>query len=191
MRHGHIGVRLVGCVAEHHALVARADQVEGIGGCSGLNVVALVHALRDVGALPVDHVDDAARRAIEPVLSAVVTDARDDPAGDLLDIDIGLRANLTGDDHHARGEHGLHGAANVFELSGDAVGIDIALVLEDGLLGEYGVEHRVGNLVGDLIGMALGHRFRGEEIGAGRVLGACLLLGTKIVRHGESLLANV
>ena len=53
--HGHERGRLVARVAEHHALVARADLLVGIvAGLAVLGLVGLVDALGDVGALVVD-----------------------------------------------------------------------------------------------------------------------------------------
>ncbi|VWM24835.1 Uncharacterised protein [Collinsella intestinalis] len=165
MRHGHERGRLVGRVAEHHALVARADEVERVGGAAGLGIKGLVHALRDVGALLVDEVEHAAGVAVKAELGAVVPDAADDLACDVLNVDVGLGANLAGDDHGAGGDEGLAGAADVLELGGLAVGRHVALGLELGLLGQDGVEHGVGDLVRDLVGMALGDRLGGEDEG--------------------------
>ena len=49
VRHGHEGLGLVGGIAEHHALVAGADQVDRVGGSAGLGLEGLVDALGDIG----------------------------------------------------------------------------------------------------------------------------------------------
>ncbi len=165
MRHGHERGRLVGRVAEHHALVARADEVERVGGAARLGVEGLVHALRDVGALLVDKVEHAAGVAVEAELGAIVPDAAHDLARDVLNVDVGLGADLAGDDDGAGGDEGLACAADVLELGRLAAGRDIALGLKLGLLGQDGVEHGVGDLVRDLVGMALGDRLRGKDEG--------------------------
>ena len=158
MRHRHERGRLVGRVAEHHALVARADEVERVGGAAGLGVEGLVHALRDIGALLVDEVENTAGIAVEAELGAIVPDAADDLAGDVLDVDVGLGADLAGDNHGAGGDEGLAGAADVLELGGLAVGRHVTLGLELGLLRQDGVEDGVRDLVRDLVWVALGDR---------------------------------
>ena len=68
-------------VAEHHPLVARAEQVERVG-VAVLRLEGLVHALRDVRRLLVDRDDDAAGLVVEPVLGARVADLGDPVADD-------------------------------------------------------------------------------------------------------------
>ena len=125
--HGHKGGRLIRSVSEHHALVAGTDKIERIGGTARLGIVALVHALRDIGALLVNHVDDAAGLAIETKLCAVVADAANYVASDLLHVDVCLGANLTGDDDGTGGDQGLARAANVLYVGGNAGRRNIAL----------------------------------------------------------------
>ena len=152
MRHRHERRRLVGRVAEHHTLVTRADEVERVGGAAGLGVEGLVHALRDVGALLVDKVKHTAGVAVEAELGAVVPDAAHDLTRDVLDVDVGLGADLAGDDDGAGGDEGLACAADVLELGRLAARRDVSLGLELGLLREDGVEDGVGDLVRDLSG---------------------------------------
>ena len=68
----------------------------------------------------------------------------DDLAGELRDVDVGRRRDLAGDDAQPRGEQRLAGDAAV------------------GILGEDRVEHGVADLVGHLVGMALGDALGGE-----------------------------
>ncbi len=68
----------------------------------------------------------------------------DGAADDVLEIDVGLGGDFSGDDDQAGGGEGF---------AGDAA---------DGIVGEAGVEDGVGNLVGDLIGMAFGYGFGSE-----------------------------
>ena len=68
--------RLVAGVAEHHPLVAGALAVEVVlAGLAAAQLLALVDALGDVGALLVDADDDAAGVAVEAVERVVVADA--------------------------------------------------------------------------------------------------------------------
>ena len=128
----------------------------------GLRVEGLVHAGRDVGALLVDHVDDAAGLRVKAVLGAVVADAADHVARDGLDVEVGLGAHLAGHHDGARGDEGLARAADVVHVGGGAGRGDVALGLELGLLGEERVQDGVGDLVADLVRVALRHALGGE-----------------------------
>ena len=145
-RQRHQLARLARRVAEHHALVARARDVQRIVvGRVGARLVGLVHTLRDVGRLLVDRGDHRAAVGVEPVAVARVADLADRLARDLRDVDVRVGRDLAGD-HHQAGVHerlARHAAV--------------------GILGHHGVEHAVGDLVGHLVGMALGDRLRGEQ----------------------------
>ena len=143
-RQGHQLRRLAAGVAEHHALIARA--VLQLVGPGLLALERPVDAEGDVAGLLVDVRDDAAGVAVEAVLRAVVADRADDLARDLRNVDVAACRDLAHDVDEARGNAGLAGDA--------AVGI----LLEDR------VEHRVGDLVADLVGMPLGDGFGGEKI---------------------------
>ena len=100
-RHRHEIVGLVARVAEHHALVARADLVVVVAGAR-LLLERLVDTHRDVGRLLVDRDDDAARLAVDAVLGVRVADLADGVAGEAGEVDVRLGADLTGDDARAR-----------------------------------------------------------------------------------------
>jgi hypothetical protein len=127
---------LVGRVAEHDPLVARAL----------LLAVAAVNALGDVLGLAVDVVVDAQVGPVEALL--LVADVLDAVADDVLDPlqDVAGAAHLAADDHPVGGGEGLAGDARL------------------GVLVEEGVEHRVGDPVAHLVGMAFRHRLGGEEV---------------------------
>ena len=138
--------RLARRVAEHHSLVARAELVERIVVARVvLHLVRGVHALGDVRRLLVDGDDDTAGRRVEAPLRVRVADLRDPIANDPGDVDVGLRRDLAGDDDEAGRDQ---------RLAGDAA-VDV--------VGQDGIEHRVRDLVGDLVGMTLGDGLRGEE----------------------------
>ena len=118
--------RLVGGVAEHHALVAGA---------------AGVHALGDVARLLVDGRDHGAGVGVEAVERVVVADGGDDAANQALEVDVGLGGDFAGDDDEAGRGQGFGGHA--------AVGI----LLEAGV--QDGVGNLVGNLVGMTFGDGL------------------------------------
>ena len=133
-RHQHVG--LVGGVAEHQPLVAGAL----------LALVLAVDALGDVRGLLADDVDDPAAGAVESHLGGVVADLEHRLAHQRFDVDPGAGGHLAGDDD----DTGLDQ-----RLAGDAAAI---VLLEDR------IEHRVGDLVGHLVRVPLGHRLRGEKI---------------------------
>ena len=116
---------LVGCVAEHHALVA---------GSAG------VYAHGDIAGLLIDAGDDGAGIRVEAVKCVIVADRGHHAAHQGLEVDVCLGRDLAGNDHQAGGGKGF------------------ARHTAEGILREAGIEDRVGNLVGDLIGMPFGHR---------------------------------
>ena len=97
----------------------------------------------------VDGDEDRAVVGAEAHRRVGVTDVANHLADDLLHVDVGLRSDLAGDDDHAGGDHRLAGDAAV------------------GVLGEEGVEHAIGNLVGQLIGMPHADCFASEEVFSG------------------------
>ena len=106
----------------------------------------VVGAQGDVGGLLVDAGDDAAGVAVEAVLGPVIADVPHHVPDDLGDVHIALGADLAHHVDKAGGHGGLAGHA--------AVGV----VFQDG------VQHRVGDLVADLIGMSLGDGLGSKEI---------------------------
>ncbi len=131
-RHQHVG--FVGGIAEHQALVAGAL----------LALVLAVDALGDVRRLFADDVDDAAARAIETHVRGVVTDVQHNLADERLDVHPGIGGHFTGDHDDTRLDEGLAGntAARV--------------VLQDC------IQHRIGNLVRDLVRVTFRDRLGGK-----------------------------
>src|SRR5699024_9625558 len=80
----------------------------------------------------------SAGMAVESGGRGVVADAGDEAAHDSGDIGVGVGVDLAGDVHEAGGDHGLHGDLGV------------------GVLPQQVVEHRITDLVADLVGMSLG-----------------------------------
>jgi hypothetical protein len=139
--------RLVGRVAEHHALVAGAGEVECIVVRRvRARLVRRVDALRDVGRLLVDGVEDRARVGAEAQVGVDVADLADRLARDVLDVDVGLGRDLARDDDQAGVDEGLAG--------------DAALRV----VAQHGVEDAVADLVGHLVGMPLGDGLGREEV---------------------------
>ena len=134
-RRGHHLARLVAGVAEHDPLVA-----------GPLLLLGLAHDTPvDVGRLLVNGRHHAARVAVEAVLALRVADAVDDATRHALHVHVRLRAHLARHDHQSRGAERL------------------ARHLRIGVVTQEFVQNGVGNLIGDFIGMPLGHRFRCKQ----------------------------
>ena len=141
--HGHERRGLVDRVAEHHPLVACADEVDRIDAFAVLDLEGLVDTLSDVRALLVDADQNAAGLAVETVLGAVVADVLDDAADDGGDVDVAVRPDLAADHDLTRGGEALDGAAHVVRprfaagLSGEPLGGKLRLARDDRV--EHGV----------------------------------------------------
>ena len=109
---GHILLGLVGCITEHHTLVAGADGID-------LLVVHLVlfcfqrfvNAHSDIGGLLVDGSDHAAGVSVKTVFTSGVTNLTNGIANDFLNIYISLGGDLTHYQNHTGGGCGLAGYA--------------------------------------------------------------------------------
>ena len=130
--------------AEHHALVARA--VVEILALGLLRLEGLVHAHGDVAALLVDARHDGAGVAVEAELRAVIADLAHGLAHDVRNVDVAAGGDLA---HHG------HDAGRGGDLAGHAA---VRILREDR------VEHGVGDLVADFVGMSLGYGFGGKQM---------------------------
>jgi hypothetical protein len=112
----------------------------------GAKLPGAIDPLRDVRRLLVDRGQNRAAVGVEPVLGAVVADPADRLAGDRRDVDVGLGRDLAGDQ--------------------DEAGVDQALAGDPpfGVVAHDGIEDAVGDLVADLVRMALGDRLGGEQV---------------------------
>ena len=164
--HRHERARFVAGVAEHHALVARAGFVFLIGGFAVLGLPAFIDALGDIGALAVNGVDYAAGVAVEAILCAVVADGTNNVAHDGVNVNIGLRANFARHEHRARRGDGFARAANLRHVGRLAARRNVAGFFELDFFSENRVQNGIGNLVAQLVGMALGHRLGREQVGS-------------------------
>ena len=132
--------RVVAGVAEHQALVAGAL----LGGLLALGLAG-IDALGDVGRLLGHQQVDEHLVGVEHVVVVDVADFADRRPGDLLEVELRFRRDFAADHDHVRLDE---------RLTGDPA------VLVDG---EAGVEHRVGNRVGDLVRMAFADGLRRED----------------------------
>ncbi len=131
-------------VAENHTLVAGAGIVF-IFKFALFGFQRLVHAQSYVGGLFVDGGDYAAGGGVETFFGRIVADLGDGVPDYRGDIDVRAGGDLA---HH---EHETRGAGS---LARDA---------RRRILGDYGVEHGIGDLVADLIGMPFGYGFGSEK----------------------------
>ena len=139
---GHQLRRLVAGVAKHHALVAGA--VLKLSVLALLVLQRLIHAHGDVAGLLVNVGDNAAGVTVKAVLGPVIADVPDHFPGKLCNVHVATGADLAHDVHQAGGNSSLTGHPSLW------------------VLGQNRVQHRVGNLVADLIGMSLCYGFRGK-----------------------------
>ena len=124
-------------------LVARVAEHEAlVAGAAGVDA----HA--DVGRLLVQRREHRARVGVESVLRAGVADIPNRGARDFLEVDDRVGRNLAGHDDEAGGHQ---------RLAGDAA---------FRVLRQNGVEDRVGNLIGNLVGMSFGYGLRRKEMAA-------------------------
>ena len=133
-RHQRLG--LTAGVAEHHALVAGALVLVAGG----------VHALGDVGRLRVQMAGDF--RLVPTEARLVVADVVDRHPGEMrqqVGGDGGGPAGLAGEHHAVGGDQRLAGDARI------------------GIGGQVCIQHGVAEPVGDLVGMAFGNGFGGEQ----------------------------
>ena len=140
--HGHQFLGFIAGVAEHHALVARADVV-------ALAAAALfqrvVDAHGDIGRLLIQHDLHRAGARVKTARAVLIADARDGIADNLVVIHLRLGGDFAHHQHHAGGGDGF------------------ARHARHGILRKMRVQNRVRNLVADLIGMTLRNRFRSKE----------------------------
>jgi hypothetical protein len=85
---------------------------------------------------------------VEPVLGAGVADVLDDLADDFLKIDVTAGRDLAGNDRQA-GRHE--------RFACDAC---------NGILRQDGIEHAIGNLIGNLVGMSFSNGFGRKKMAA-------------------------
>src|SRR5579872_56863 len=135
---GHELGRLIRGIAEHEALVAGALLL--------VQPVSFVHTLGDVGALALDGREHRARGRIESHRRVDVTDVPDRLPNHLREVDLGGRRDLARNDHHS--------------------GLGERLASDPGprVLRQDGVEDRVGDLIAELVGVALGDGLGGETV---------------------------
>ena len=131
-------------VAEHHALVAGADQVVAVS-AAGAVFQGVVDAHGDVGALAVDGGQHGAGLVVKAVAGAVVADVFHGLPDDALHIHLGVGGHFAHHHHHAGGGAGLTGHVGA------------------GVLGQDRVQNAVGHLVAQLVGMAFGDAFRRKQ----------------------------
>ena len=140
-RQRHQLVGLAAGVPEHHPLVPGAEHVELVDRSTLAMLERLVDAPCDVGRLFLDRRDHPAGVAVDPEVGVGVPDLGDRPPHDRGDLDVLRRRDLAGDHDQPRRHQ---------RLARDAA---------PGVHREDGVQDRVGDPVGELVGVPLGDRF--------------------------------
>ena len=145
-RHKHVG--LVARIAEHHALVARALRLIPLftGRLRLLLATQPGNALVDFRTLLGKRHRHTAGIGVKSHTGAGVADIAHRGAHDVLDVGIAFAGHLTEHEELSDRGAGLHG--------------DMGMRI----LREHIVENRIGNLVADLIRMALRHRLGGNQL---------------------------
>lgn len=119
---------LVGGITEHDTLITSTEVLEA---------VIQVKTLSDIGGLLLDGDEEVQGLVVEALGGVIVADVLDGLADNLLVVELGLGGDLAEDHDHA----GLGGS--------------LASDLGEGVLGQAGIEDRVRNLIGDLVGVTL------------------------------------
>ncbi len=134
-RRRHVRVGFVGGIAEHQALIT---------GALILGLFA-IDALGDFDALLADQVEHPAGLAVETDVGGGIADIHDHLAHQLLEIHPGGGGDLAGHDGDTGLDQGLAGHTGI-------------LVPRD-----QGIEHGIGNLIGNLVRVSFGHGLGGKQ----------------------------
>ena len=143
-RQRHQSFGLVACVTKHHSLVASTLKIEVIASGASTHFFTLVDTLCDVGRLCVERNKHATGLAIKTKIGIGVTNALDDFASSLSNINVSLGGDFTRDQTQASCHQSFASDTSMWVLREDRV------------------EHRIRNLVGDLVGVTFGHALGSE-----------------------------
>ena len=157
----HVFRGLVGGVSEHHTLVAGADLFV-VGMVTGLGFVRFIHPLGNIRRLFIDGNQDSAGGPVKAVFGTVITN-----------IDHRLPGNL-GDVHVAAGGNFPYNMDLACRHQGFTSHSCIRVFFQDG------IQHRIRNLIGNLVRMPFRHRFRRKDFSHS------FLLAKKILSKHES-----
>lgn len=142
----HLG-GLVGSVTEHNTLVTSTNLLEG----------TVVETLSNVGRLLLNGNQDVTGLVVETLLGRVVTNLLDSVSDDLLVVDLRPGGDLTKDHDHT------------------SFGGGLTSDLGEGVLSETSVEDGIGDLVTDLVGVALTNGLGSEkEVARGQLSGGSI-----------------
>lgn len=122
---------LVGGIAEHDTLVTSTKILEA---------VVKVETLGNIGRLLLDGDEEVKGLVVKALGGVIVTDVLDGVADNLLVVDLALGGDLAEDHDHA------------------SLGGGLASNLGHRVLSQARIENGVGNLIGNLVGMALAYR---------------------------------
>lgn len=127
---------LVSGITEHDTLVTSTELLESL---------LVVKTLSDIGRLLLNGDEQVTGLVVKTLGRVIIADVLDGVTDDLLVVELGLGGDLTEDHDHT----GLGGS--------------LASNLGEGILPEASIEDSVGNLISDLVGVALTDGLGGEE----------------------------
>jgi hypothetical protein len=136
--------------AEHESLIARAL----LGGFLARNAAG-IDPLGDIGALASEGVHDVDAVGVKNVFWVGIADGADGGADDGIVVQFGAGGDFSCDDDEIGFYEGFAGDATVR------------------VLGEAGIEHRIGDSVADFVGMAFADRLRRKDKVAFHKSGIC------------------
>jgi hypothetical protein len=119
---------LVSGITEHDTLVTSTELLESL---------LVVKTLSDIGRLLLNGDEQVAGLVVKTLGGVIIADVLDGITDDLLVVELGLGGDLTEDHDHT------------------SLGGSLASNLGEGILPEAGIEDSVGNLISDLVGVAL------------------------------------
>ena len=138
-RHRHVAFGFVGCITEHHTLVAGTGFF--LSSLAFLSFQRFVNAHSDIRGLLVYGNQHTAGVAVKTEFCTVVADIVDGFAGNVCDINIALGRNFT-ENVNLTGSNDSFASNTAFRI-----------------LSQDGIKHSIGNLVCYFIGMTFGNGF--------------------------------
>ena len=124
---------LISGITEHDTLVTGTELLKSL---------VVVKTLCDIGGLLLDGDENVASLVVEALGGVIVTDVLDGATDDLLVVKLGLGGDLTEDHHHT------------------GLGCGLASDLGERVLSQAGIEDGIGDLISDLVWVALTDGFR-------------------------------
>ena len=111
-----------------------------------------------------DKAQNAAGLAVKTILSAVIANISESIANNLLDINVGLSANLSSYHNSSCSSKGLTCTTNVIQASRNTAWRNVPTLFKLRLFCQDCIKNCVRNLIANLVWMSLSNTFRGKQI---------------------------